>query len=90
MDTCDVAIIGGGVIGASVAFHLTKLGCRRVVVLERGQVAGGATARSSGIVRTHYSVPINVQVARASLAVFERFAHAREHEHPAGALVKPA
>jgi len=69
----DVAVVGGGVIGASVAFHLTRLGCRRVVVLERGQLATGATSRSSGILRTHYSVPINVRVARAALDTFERF-----------------
>ncbi len=88
MDTCDVAIIGGGVVGASVAFHLTRLGCRRVVVLERGQVAGGATARSSGIVRTHYSVPINVRVARASLGMFERFQELLDDEEAACGLVK--
>jgi glycine/D-amino acid oxidase-like deaminating enzyme len=71
--THDIIVIGGGVIGASVLFHLTQLGCRNVLLLERGPLAGGATSRSSGIVRTHYSVPINVQVARASLAIFENF-----------------
>jgi glycine/D-amino acid oxidase-like deaminating enzyme len=71
--TYDIIVIGGGVIGASVLFHLTQLGCRNVLLLERGPLAGGATSRSSGIVRTHYSVPINVQVARASLAIFENF-----------------
>lgn len=72
-ESYDVIVIGGGVIGASVLFQLTRLGCRNALLLERGEVAGGATAQSSGIVRTHYSVPINVQVARASLAMFERF-----------------
>jgi len=71
--THDVIVIGGGIIGASVLFHLTRLGCRNPLLLERGELAGGATARSSGIVRTHYSVPINVEVARASLAMLENF-----------------
>ena len=50
-------------------FHLTQLGCRRPLLLERGEIAGGMTAYSSGIVRTHYSVLINVQVTCASLAM---------------------
>lgn len=72
-ETFDAIVIGGGVIGASVLFQLTGLGCTNVLLLERGDLAGGMTAHSSGIVRTHYSVPINVQVARASLAMFEGF-----------------
>jgi glycine/D-amino acid oxidase-like deaminating enzyme len=69
----DAIVIGGGVIGASVLFQLAKLGCRKALLLERGEIAGGMTAYSSGIVRTHYSVATNVEVARASLGMFERF-----------------
>ena len=72
-ETFDAIVIGGGVIGASTLFQLTQLGCRKAVLLEKGEIAGGMTAHSSGIVRTHYSVPINVEVARASLAMFEGF-----------------
>jgi glycine/D-amino acid oxidase-like deaminating enzyme len=68
----DAIVIGGGVIGASVLFQLAQLGARAVLV-ERGDIAGGMTAHSSGIVRTHYSVPINVEVARASLGMFGHF-----------------
>ena len=66
-ETYDAIVVGGGVIGASVLFHLAKLGCRRALLLERGEIAGGMTAYSSGIVRTHYSVAANVEVAQASL-----------------------
>ncbi len=72
-ESFDAIVIGGGVIGASVLFQLTRLGCRNALLLERGELAGGMTAYSSGVVRTHYSVPINVQVARASFAMFEGF-----------------
>ena len=72
-ETFDAIVIGGGVIGASTLFQLTQLGCRRALLIERGEIAGGMTAHSSGIVRTHYSVPANVEIARASLAMFERF-----------------
>jgi glycine/D-amino acid oxidase-like deaminating enzyme len=70
--TYDAIVVGGGVIGASVLFHLSQLGAKAVLV-ERGDIAGGMTAHSSGIVRTHYSVPANVEIARASLGMFERF-----------------
>lgn len=72
-ETFDAIVIGGGVIGASVLFQLASLGCRKALLLERGEIAGGMTAHSSGLVRTHYSVPANVEIARASLAMFERF-----------------
>jgi len=72
-DSYDAVVIGGGVIGAATLFHLARLKCRRVLLLERGELAGGATAKSSGIVRTHYSVAPNVAIARASLGMFEQF-----------------
>src|SRR5215475_5286487 len=69
----DAIVIGGGVVRASTLFQLTRLGCRNALLLERGEIAGGMTARSSALVRTHYSVPSNVEIARASLKMFERF-----------------
>lgn len=88
MPTHDVIVIGAGVIGCSVAYHLAALGAGRVLVLERAQIGAGTTAQSSGILRTHYSVPENVELARRSWAVFERFAeHLGDDEASAG-LVK--
>jgi glycine/D-amino acid oxidase-like deaminating enzyme len=69
----DAVVLGGGAVGCATLFHLTKLGCRRVLLLERGHLAGGTTAHSSGILRTYYSVRPNVAVARASLAMFQGF-----------------
>ncbi len=70
----DAIVIGGGVIGVSIAYHLARFGCRDVRLLERGQLGGGTTAQSSCIVRTHYSVPENVALARRALAIFGDFA----------------
>jgi len=70
MERFDAIVIGGGVIGASIACHLARFGAGRVLLLERGQLGGGTTAQSSCILRTHYSVPENVALARSALAVF--------------------
>jgi len=84
----DVLIVGGGVIGVSTLYQLTALGCRNVALVDRGDLATGATARSSGIVRTHYSVPINVEVARASLRMFEAFPNLLDDPEADCGLVK--
>ncbi|ODU09584.1 MAG: amino acid dehydrogenase [Rubrivivax sp. SCN 71-131] len=70
----DVIVIGAGVVGCSIAFHLTALGARDVRVIDRLGIGNGTSAQSSGILRTHYSVPQNVELARRSFAAFERFA----------------
>jgi sarcosine oxidase subunit beta len=73
METCDVVVVGGGVIGVSIAYHLARFGCKRVLLLERGQLGSGTTAQSSCILRTHYSVPENVALAKASMDIFREF-----------------
>jgi sarcosine oxidase subunit beta len=88
MASHDVIVIGAGVIGVSVAWHLAALGAGRVLVLERGQVGAGTTAQSSGILRTHYSVPENVELARRSWDVFARFAETLEDEEASAGLVR--
>ncbi len=88
MDHYDVIVIGAGVIGTSVAWHLAELGAGRVLVLDRTQIGAGTTAQSSGILRTHYSVPENVDLARRSWQVFDRFAQYLGDEEASAGLVK--
>ena len=64
MNTADIIIIGGGVMGASTAWNLAKPGVGRIVLLERDNIATGATGKSSAIVRTHYTHEV---LARMSL-----------------------
>jgi sarcosine oxidase, subunit beta len=84
----DYIVIGAGVIGTSVAHHLAALGARNVLVIERGMIGTGTTAQSSGILRTHYSVRQNVELARASWAAFNDFAAYVGDEEAACGLVK--
>ena len=88
MSQHDVIVVGAGVVGTSVAWHLAALGAGRVLALDRLQVGAGTTAQSSGILRTHYSVPENVELARRSWQVFERFAEVLEDEEASAGLVK--
>jgi sarcosine oxidase, subunit beta len=71
--TAEVVIIGGGAIGASTAYHLTQLGVRDVLVLERDALAAGSTGRSVGGVRAQFSTEANVQIMLYSIDLFERF-----------------
>jgi sarcosine oxidase subunit beta len=84
----DVIVIGAGVVGAAVAFHLVRLGAGRVLQLERRQVGAGTSAQSSGILRTHYSVPENVALARRSWPVFEHFAELLDDPEASSGLVR--
>ncbi|HET7874794.1 MAG TPA: FAD-binding oxidoreductase [Methylomirabilota bacterium] len=74
--TADVVIIGGGVTGASLAFHLAGLGVRRVLILEKHFLASGGTGRSVGVIRQLYPTPETTQMVRRSLAIFQRFEEA--------------
>jgi sarcosine oxidase, subunit beta len=88
MDTFDVVVIGAGVIGASVAFHLSRLGAGRVLVVDRRTIGAGTTSQSSGILRTHYSVKENVEIARLSWNAFDAFPHYVENDEASSGLVK--
>jgi sarcosine oxidase subunit beta len=88
MHNPDVIVIGAGVVGASVAWHLAALGAGRVLVLERNQIGSGTSSQSSGILRTHYSVIENVELARRSWQAFDNFAAYVGDEDAAAGLVK--
>ncbi|HET7142892.1 MAG TPA: FAD-dependent oxidoreductase, partial [Anaerolineales bacterium] len=72
--TADIVIIGGGVMGASAAYHLAQRGMRNIVLLEKENFFGqGATGRCAGGVRYQFSTEINIKLSLASLPMLERF-----------------
>lgn len=71
--TADILIIGGGVMGTSIAYHLTRQSGIRVEVLERQSICSGTTGHSGAIVRQHYSNDFTVRMAKESLSVYQHF-----------------
>ena len=71
--TADIVILGAGVMGSAIAFHLAKRKAGRIIVIEKDHVASGGSGRSSALVRMHYSHPPEVQLALVSLNIFENW-----------------
>ena len=70
----QVVIVGGGVVGASVAFHLAARGCTDVLVLERASVLGaGSTGRATGGFRAQFATPANVALSLLAREKLRRF-----------------
>ena len=78
-DTADVVVVGGGVVGASTAFHLAARGISRVVLCERHWPAAGATGKSGALVRTHYTNAPEAWLAYTSLDYFRHWSDAVGH-----------
>jgi sarcosine oxidase subunit beta len=68
----DVLVVGGGVIGTSIAFHLAEAGVE-VVLAERGELASGSTSRAAGGVRAQFSDPLNIVLGLRSIEAFADF-----------------
>lgn len=82
MQTADVAIVGGGVIGCSIAYHLTCAGVTNVVLLERARLAAGATGVCPGGVRQQFEGEAECRMAKRSLAFFHTINETLEPESP--------
>ncbi len=73
-ETADVVIIGSGIVGSSVAYHLTEAGCTNVLVIEREAHQGkGSTGKSMGGVRAQFATEVNIRMSRYSIDFFSTF-----------------
>jgi len=78
--SADVVIIGAGIVGSSIAYHLTEAGCRNVLVLERESQQGkGSTGKSMGGVRAQFSTPVSIRMSLYSIPFFRQFEEAVGH-----------
>jgi sarcosine oxidase, subunit beta len=78
--SADVVIIGAGIVGSSIAFHLTEAGVRNVLVIERETRQGlGSTGKSMGGVRAQFATDVNIRMSIYSIPFFARFEEATGH-----------
>jgi sarcosine oxidase subunit beta len=82
-ESADAVIIGGGIVGSSIAWHLTEAGCRNVLVIERETQQGkGSTGKSMGGVRAQFATPVNIRMSLYSIPFFRTFDE--RMGHPSG------
>lgn len=75
LERAEVVIVGGGIIGASIAYHLAALGMQDVVLLERELFFGAeSTAKCAGGIRAQFTTPVNIQLSLLSIQRFATFA----------------
>ena len=78
--SADVVIVGGGIVGSSIAYHLTNQGCRNVLVLERETHQGlGSTGKSMGGVRAQFATAVNIQMSLYSIPFLAGFEELTGH-----------
>ena len=78
--SASVVVIGGGVIGTSIAFHLAEAGVHDVVLVDAGPLGGGSSSKAAGGVRAMFSDRVNVELGRRSLEAFADFGSRPGHE----------
>src|ERR1700739_1212552 len=75
--SADVVIIGAGIVGSSIAFHLTEAGCKNVLVIERETRQGlGSTGKSMGGVRAQFATDVNIPMSLYSIPFLAQFEEA--------------
>ena len=71
----EAVIIGGGALGASIFYYLTKLGMKDVVLIEKGELGSGSTGDSAAFIRQHYSNDVSIRLVKKSLEFFQGFSN---------------
>ncbi len=69
-----MVVVGGGVVGLSIAYHLSRRGYPEVTLVERRTLGSGTTAKGTGSIRQQFSTPINIELSRRAVGYFAHFA----------------
>src|SRR5215469_12343258 len=73
METVDAVVIGGGIHGTNIAFHLARKGLKKVVLLEKTAIAAGASGKTGGLIGSHFGTEIKVRLAVAAMPTWLHF-----------------
>lgn len=76
----DIVIIGGGVVGCSIAYNLAKLGAKNIILLEKNTLSSGATGRCGAGIRQQFGTKMNCILARESIKIFENLSQELEYD----------
>src|ERR1700736_4316068 len=74
-DRADVVVVGAGIMGLSIAYHLARRGVSNVTVIDQGYLCGGASGRNGGGIRAQWSSEANVRLMLESIRMCRDFAH---------------
>ncbi len=72
-ERADIIVVGAGIMGCSIAYHLSERQAGQIVVLERDRIARGSTAAAAGGVRLQFSTATNIELSKRSMDVWENF-----------------
>jgi 4-methylaminobutanoate oxidase (formaldehyde-forming) len=85
----EIVIIGGGILGCSIAYHLAQMGCTDVVLVEKDQLTSGSTTHAAGLVTQFHTSPTMMQIRAYSIGLYNRLkaeANGKLDWHPVGSL----
>ena len=71
-ETADIVIIGAGIVGCSLAYHLALQGASGVVMLEKDLICSGSTGKSAGGIRQQFAAELNIRLSLEALRMFRR------------------
>ena len=83
METADAVVIGGGIHGTNIAFHLARRGLKKVVLLEKTAIGAGASGKTGGLVGSHFGTEIKVRLALAAMPGWLHFGEVYETKESA-------
>src|SRR5262245_34167372 len=82
METADAVVIGGGIHGTNVAFHLARRRAGKVVLLEKTAIGAGASGKTGGLGGTHFGTDVKVRLAAAAMPTWLHFGEVYETKVP--------
>src|SRR5438093_5835732 len=71
--TADFVIIGGGIVGCSVAYHLAKRGAKNIVVVEQATLGSGSTSKAAGGIRGQFGAEVTIRMSLYAQNVYRHF-----------------
>ncbi len=80
IERASVVIIGGGIIGCSIAYNLAKMGGKNIVLFEKNSLASGATGRCGAGIRQQFGTKVNCILARESIKIFENLSQELDYD----------